>query len=226
MKKNFKVLPALCWSLIVVVTALVYFLLVDELFSKPIKWISLCFVLLAEIFLCLKFLTNRKSIILNTQGITGGIYLLAVFVLSIVYTNASDPNVKWFVSIHSILLLVLAIVDLTILNFDLKMSAADTSLANSQSVIFNCLKITEDIIAENKNNELEKPLNELCEAIKYSDNSILTGGEDNIAIALGELKDVMRGSYDVADVLERIRIVKALVKTRSNDLKIKQRGNF
>ena len=226
MKKRYKVLPTLCWSLIVVITALVYFLLVDDLFSKPIKWISVCFVVVAEIFLCLKFLSNRKSIILNVHGITGGIYLAIVFILSIIYINIPDPSIKWFISIHSILLLVLVVADLTILNFDIRMSASDAALTHSQSEIFNCLKIVEGIIAENTNAVLEKPLNELCEAIRYSDNSILSGDEDNIAIALEELRVLLKDTYDVADVSKKISAIQALVKIRSNELKQKQRGNF
>ena len=109
MKKSFKILPLVCWSLAIIVTALVYFLLVDDLFSSAVKVLSVCFVLLAEAILCIKFLSNKQSIIMNVQMIFGFVYLLAAVLLSFIYISVPSPNIKWFVALHAILLLLLII---------------------------------------------------------------------------------------------------------------------
>ncbi len=225
-KKGFKTLPLICWGLAIVVTALVYWLLVDDLFSYPVKWLSVCFVLLAEIIMCLKFVSRKQSIIMNTQGMTGGLYLVVVFVLSLIYVNLSEPNIKWFIAIHAILLLVLAIADLTILNFEKRTSASDTALAKNQSVMAACGALIDRIIAENADSEFSKDLSDISEAIRYSDNSLLSGDESDIMDSLKGLKEALKNTDNEEDISAKIKAIKALIKTRSIYIKQNQRGKF
>lgn len=226
MKKVFKTLPLICWGLVVVVTALVYFLIVNDLFDFPVKWLSVCFVLLAEIIMCAKHVLGKRSIIMNTQGITGGIYLAAVFVLSIIYINLSDPNIKRFIAIHAILLSVLTITDLTLLNFEKHTSASDNILAKNQSIMAACGNLMDIIIAENANSKYKNELFEIYEAIRYSDNSALSGDEDNIMEKLQELEEALKSSDNAEDISVKIRDIKTLVKTRDIYIKQNKRGKF
>ena len=226
MKKGFTTLPALCWALSVIVTGLVYFLLVDELFSFPVKWLSVCFVILAEIILCFKSLIKKKSIITNTQLIFGGIYLFSTFVLSVIYINISNPNIKWFVALHAVLLLILTIADLTVLNLQNRFAESDRELAKNQSVMSACGVLIDTIIAENPKSEFQKELLEISESIRYADNSILSGDEGTIAEKLETLQNLLQSEENTAEIPAKIKDIKSLIKVRELYIKQNQRGKY
>ena len=138
MKKDFKLLPLICWSLAVIITALLYCLLVDNIFSSATKILSVVFVLLAEAAMCLKHFSKKQSILMNVQMMFGAVYLLVTVVLSFIYVNIPTPDIKWFISIHAILLLLLTIADLTVLSFHDRAEDSDARLAKSQSIISSC----------------------------------------------------------------------------------------
>ena len=226
MKKGFKILPLICWSLAILVTALVYFLLVDDLFSSAVKVLSVCFVLLAEAIMCVKFLSKKQSIIMNAQIFFGAIYLVVSFILSIIYINIPSPDVKWFIVIHAILLLLLTIVDLTVLNFHNRTESSDVKLAKNQSVIASCGILIDGIIAENTDSAFKKELLNISETIKYADNSILSGEETEIMDKLEELKEFLKSENDGEEVKTKIKNIKTLLKVRESYIKQNQRGKF
>lgn len=226
MKKGFKTLPVICWTLAVIVTALVYWLLVDGLFSFPVKWISVCFVLLAEILLCFKSLTKKLSIITSPQLIFGGIYLFVTFIMSVIYINLSDPNIKWFISLHAVLLVILAIADLTVGNFQKQFDAADRQLAKNQSVMSACGVLIDTIIAENPNTDYQKDLTAISEALRYADNSILSGDEGELAQKLEALRNLLKSGDNNQEIRVKINDIKSLIKVRELYIKQNQRGKY
>lgn len=226
MKKNFKVIPLICWTLIIIITALIYCLLVEDLFSSVVKVLSVCFVILAELILCIKFLSKKQSIIMNVQMIFGGSYLLAVFVLSLIYINLTAPQMKWFIAIHATLLLILTILDLTVLNFYGRVENSDKQLAKNQSIMAVCGNLIDIIIAENSEFEFKKDLIDISESIKYCDNSALSGEEDTIIEKLEELKDHIKNYDDKEEIKAKINDIKTLIKVREIYIKQNKRGTF
>lgn len=226
MRKGFRTLPAICWVLAALVTGLVYCLLVDELFSSPAKRLSVCFVLLAEIILCFKSLTKKQSIITNTQLIFGGIYLFVTFILSVIYINISDPNIKWFIALHTVLLVILTVADLTVWNFQNRFTASDRELAKNQSVMSACGILIDTIISENSNTEFKKELSDISEAIRYADNSVLSGDEGTIAEKLEALRNLLQSEENSEEIPAKINDIKSLIKVRELYIKQNQRGKY
>ena len=226
MKKNFKIVPFVCWMLILVVTATIYALLVDGIFSSAVKAMSVIFVLLAEVILCVKFLSKNQSIIMNSQIAFGGIYLVCVLLLSVIYVNIASPNLKWFIAIHLVLLVLLSVADLTVLNIHNRTANSDAELARNQRIIVALYALMNEIVAENTNSKFLKELNDISETLKYCDNSLLAGNENALSDKLEELKEILRADTDGEVVKKQVQDIKALLKNREIYMKQKQRGKF
>ncbi len=226
MKKRIQILPLVSWLVVIAVTAVLYALLVENLFSSPAKWLSCAFVLLAEISLCAKFMFGNHSILLNTQGISGFLYLVVTVILSLVYINASEPNMKWFVAIHLVLLALLIIVDLTIFNLDKNSSKSDQSMMKAIETNRSLSLLVETILAENPTSEFKNDLTELSEELRYADHTKLLGEEEELALKLNEIKEDIQNAEKSEEVSAKIKKVKALVKTRGIYIKENQRGKI
>lgn len=226
MKKRIQILPLVSWLIVIATTVALYTLLVENLFSTPIKWLSLFFVFLAEVALCAKFIFGNHSILLNTNGITGVLYLVIVLILSFVYINAAEPNIKWFITIHLSLLAILVIVDLTIFNFDKNSSLNDQTIKRTIEKNRSLFLLVDSIITEHPNSELKKELIELSEDLRYANHTKLSGDEDELFSKLEEIREDIKDTNKREEVSEKIKTVKALVKTRSSYIKENQRGKI
>ena len=225
MKK--KILPLICFVLAIIITATVYILFVDDLFQSSIKWLSLAFVLLAEISLLLKTVFGKKTIILNSQIFVGIAYLAVTVLLSIIYINAAAPKIKLFVAVHLILLFLLTVVDLSILYAQKRTSESDATLAASQGVFSDLLILCDSIVINTDSDSLKKELSSLSDALRYSDNSSLTGEETEISAKLEKLKEELSSSEATEDVLlSKVKEINDLLKIRNNKVKQIKRGSF
>ncbi len=222
MKKRFNALPLVCWLLAIAATVAIYALLVDGLLSSPAKYASVCFVLLAELALCAKFTMGKHSIILNTNGVTGGIYLIATIILSIIYINVPSPNMKRFAVVHILLLAALVISDLTILNFEKRFSRGEETMAENRSLYV----LAEEIVAENPNSEFKNKLVEISEALRYSDYTKTTGDENTLREELEDLREKIKLSENSEEICSKINKIITLVKTRNIQIKESQRGKI
>lgn len=226
MKKRIQVLPLVSWLVVIAATIALYLLLVDNLFLSPVKWLSLSFVLLAEIALAAKFLFGNHSILLNTNGFSGFLYLLATVILSLVYINVFDPNIKWFVSIHVLLLAVLIVVDITIFNFDKNSYKNDQAMMETMEKSRSLSSLVDTIIAENPNSEFKMVLTELAEDLRYANHTKLSRDEDETMVKLNEIREEIKDAEKNEEVSAKIQTVKTLVKTRSIYIKENQRGKI
>ncbi len=226
MKK--KILPLICFALAIITTATVYILFVDGLFQSPIKWLSLTFVLLAEISLLAKTVFGKKAIILNSQIFAGIAYLAVVAILSIIYINATDPKIKPFIAIHLILLFLLTALDLSILYAQKRTDESDAKLATNQSIFSDLCALCDNMIVETNSDALKKELSSLSESLRFSDNSSLTGGEAEITLKLEDLKQKIASSEATEEdaLLSNVKEINDLLRIRNNNIKQIKRGSF
>lgn len=227
MKKGGKVLTLVCGLLAIGLTVLLFALLVDDLFVATIKWMSVCFVVLAEVAFLTKTLKGGNDFIMNAQHIIGVVYILATFVFAIIYVNISDPNIKHFIAWESIALVITAVLDLTIWNFSKRAAKSDAALAGAQNVLNSCATLADEISVSYRGTEFSKDLAEIKEMLRFSDNSQLSGGEDQIMARLMELQDLLNAEEPKKEkVSEKINDIKASIKIRSSYIKNAQRGKF
>ena len=69
----------------IAITILLYLLTFDYIFNIPIRWISLCFLILSEVIGTFKALKIKKSIFGVSSIITSIIHIFVVLILSILF---------------------------------------------------------------------------------------------------------------------------------------------
>lgn len=227
MKKTSKMLPLISGLLIIGLTVLLYALLVDNLFSSIVKWLSLIFVVIAEIAMLLKVLIGSKDHIMNIQNYVGITYWLITLILSWVFIAIPSPNIKIFIAFQVTFLVIIVVLDLVILYFSNRATVSDSVLATTQAVIGDCVAIAEEIVALNANNVWVSDLKAIHELLLYADNTFLSGNEEQIVKQLLDLKEILKkGEIDEPSTTARINDIKQLIYVRTRYGKQNKKGNF
>lgn len=224
MTKKTKSTILICGALAMVLTAVAYFLLFDDLFEVGMRWVSMCALLFSELVCTAKLAVKRDSLISNVHATTGVALILVVLFFSVLYNAFWQDEIKHFILWNLIALVGVAIVDVIIANFDKKVKGMDEKLAASQSAILDCTTEAMNIVAENPSTELKKDLEELVEMLKYSDNSCITGDEDEIHTKLRALRATVKDDDEAAKT--EIDAIRTLISCRNNNIKNKKRGSF
>ena len=224
MTKKTKSTILICGALVMVLTAVAYFLLFDDLFDVGMRWVSMCSLLFSELVCTAKLAVKRDSLISNVHATTGVALILVVLFFSVLYNAFWQDEIKHFILWNLIALVGVAIVDVVIASFDKKVKGMDEKLAASQSAILDCTTEAMNIVAENPSTELKKDLEELVEMLKYSDNSCITGDEDEIHTKLCTLRITVKDDVEAAKT--EIDAIRTLIGCRNNNIKNKKRGSF
>lgn len=222
--KNSK-LTALIAGLISIAATIVFYLLTfDNIFTVPMRWISLMFLLITEGIGTLKALFIRKDIITQASVFTSGAHLVIVLILSIVFVNFFPLAIKTYILLNVLLICALAAVDLFILHFGKNISASNKKLKQSQSVMDACYAKAQGLVAVYGQSEFKADLVAIAELIKYSDNSELTDDEATIMTKLGELETQLKeGGEGVPSLITEIKNV---INLRTIKMKSIKRGGY
>ena len=118
MKKNNSMTILFCGLATMIITFMFYLLIFNNIFILPIRWLSLLFLLIAEVIGAVKSLKVNRSILSITTVVVSAIHLLTVLVLSVVFVNVLPLLVKQYVLLNLIILAIVAIIDILLLYFD------------------------------------------------------------------------------------------------------------
>ncbi len=227
MKKTVKGIPLVCGLLAIGLTVLLFALLVDDLFGVTARWLSVAFVLLAEVLLLVKVLAGGSDIILNVQHIIGVLYVAVTVALALIFVNVDEPDIKALIAWQSILLVVVTVADLAVWYFSRQAAKSDAALAQTQSVVAGCMALAGELAIEYRDTSYAKALTEVEESLRYADNSALSGTEEDITAQLLTLKELLSAeTVDDAAVQVQLNGIKTSIKVRSSYIKQAKRGNF
>ena len=222
--KNSKLTTLICGLIAIAATVIFYLLTFDNIFTIPMRWVSLMFLLITECIGTLKALFVQKNIITQASVFTSGAHLVAVLILSIVFVNFFPLALKTYILLSVLMLCALAAVDLFILHFGKNMSASNKKLKQSQSVLDACYAKAQGLVAVYGQSMHKDDLVAISELIKYSDNSELTDDEATILAKLGELEAQLKdGGESVPDLIIEIKNV---INLRSIKMKSLKRGGY
>ena len=222
--KNSKLTTLICGLIAIAATVIFYLLTFDNIFTIPMRWVSLMFLLITECIGTLKALFVQKNIITQASVFTSGAHLVAVLILSIVFVNFFPLALKTYILLSVLMLCALAAVDLFILHFGKNMSASNKKLKQSQSVMDACYAKAQGLVAVYGQSMHKDDLVAISELIKYSDNSELTDDEATILAKLGELEAQLKdGGESVPDLIIEIKNV---INLRSIKMKSLKRGGY
>ena len=219
-----KNIAIICGAASVAITILFYLLTFDNIFTIPMRWVSLIFLILAEAIWTVKALTVRKSIFSVSILITSIAHVIVVLALSIVFVNLLPLLIKKYILLNILALFVLLVADAIIIFFANRVSTQNNKLNESQSVMGYCVEKASSLCVEFKDTDYKKDLEEIVELLKYSDNSCLTQDERDIMNKLDEVKQLLKDNEE--GINEKIIEIKNAIELRSIKVKSAKRGSY
>lgn len=208
-----KYIALICGLTSIAITVAFYFLTFDSIFTIPMRWLSLMFLIFAETIGTVKAFCVKRNIFDVATLITSGIHIGVVLLISVVFMNIFSLLIKSYILVNVFALCVLGIVDVVILYFSNRVSTKNNRLNESQFVMRGCGEKAAALLAEFRESGYKKDLYEIVELLKYSDNSNFSQDEIAIMDKLDELKNLMNDNAD--GVSEKIVELRNLIKLRS-----------
>ena len=222
--KNSKLTVLVCGLIAIAATVIFYLLTFDNIFTIPMRWLSLMFLLFTECIGTLKALLVKQNIITQTSIFTSAAHLAFVLFISIIFVNFLLFALKAYILINILLLCALAAADLFILHFGKSISEGNKKLAQSQAVMDSCYARAQGLAVVYAHSDYKKDLTEIAELIKYSDNSELTDDEIDIMNKLDELeKQLKENSESIPSLITEIKNV---INLRNIKMKSIKRGGY
>lgn len=222
--KNAKLTALICGLISIAATVIFYLFTFDHIFTIPMRWMSLMFLLIAEVIGTLKAMFVNKNMITQASILISIAHLAVVLVISIVFVNFLPLAFKTYLLVNILLLCALAAADLFVLHFGKNVSASNKRLAQSQSVMDACFVKVQGLVVVYGQSGYQKDLIEISELIQYSDNSELTGDESAIMGKLGEIEAQLKENGDNIPAL--ISELKNIIHLRTIKMKSIKRGGY
>lgn len=224
MLKNSKGIALICGGTSIAATIIFYLMTFDNIFTIPMRWISLMFLIFTEGIGTVKALNIKKTIFGVSNIITSLFHLGIVLIMSIIFVNIFPLFIKTYILLNVLLLCVLLVVDIVIIYFGGYVSSKNKALAESQSVIESLYTMAKGFSIEYKETEYGKDLESISKMLQYSDNSTLSDDEIAILNELEELQEML--SSDSEQIPQKITEIKNAVKLRSMKVRNSKRGSY
>ena len=214
----------ICGAVSVAVTVIFYLLTYDSIFTIPMRWVSLMFLILAEAIATIKALTVKRTIFGVANIVTSIAHVVAVLMLSIVFVNILPFLIKKYILLNILALCILFVVDVIIVYFTNRVSKQNSKLNESQSVMGACVEKASSLCVEFGDTDYKKDLEEIVELLRYSDNSCLTQEEMTIMNKLDEVQLLIKNNDE--GIAEKIIEIKNAINLRSIKVKSAKRGSY
>lgn len=224
MLKNSKVIALICGATSIAATVIFYLLTFDNIFTIPMRWISLMFLIFTEGIGTVKALSVKKSIFGVANIITSLIHLGIVLIMSIIFVNIFPLLIKTYILLNILALCVLLVVDIVIIYFSGYIGAKNNKLAESQAVIDSLYTKVKGLVIEYQDSTYKKDLEKISEMLMYSDNSALSTDEVAISDKLEELQKLLADNDE--RIPQKISDTKNAIKLRSLKIKSNKRGSY
>ena len=216
MKRNNALIILIATCILIITMTLFYLLTFNNIFTLPMRWISLLFLVLVEVVGLVVILNTRRNII-GTAIITLAIlHLVIVFVLSLLYVNVLPFDIIRYVIINILIFAIVIILYILLANFSMKSQLSNINYKVGNTMLSEIFTSIKDLSLTYSNTEYKKDLEELIEFITYKRVVNLTGYEDNILERVNELKASLKNS-DESKIKEDIKKIRNLFEIISNN---------
>lgn len=224
MLKKSKAVTLICGAISITATIIFYLLTFDNIFTVPMRWISLIFLILTEVIGTVKAMCIKKSIFGVASISVSLFHLGVVLIISIIFVNTYPMLIKKYVLLNLLALIVMLAADVLIIYFGESIRNKNNTLSENQAVIDSLYTSAKALEIEYRESTYSKNLNELSELLKYSDNSTLSNDEVAISEMLDELRKLL--SDNAEGIPQKISDIKNAIKLRSLKIKSTKRGNY
>ena len=214
MKRNNALIILIATCILIITMTLFYLLTFNNIFTFPMRWISLLFLVLVEVVGLVVILNTRRNII-GTAIITLAIlHLVIVFVISLLYVNVLPFDIIRYVIIN--ILIFAIILYILLANFSMKSQLSNVNYKVGNTMLSEIFTSIKDLSLTYSNTEYKKDLEELIEFIAYKRVVNLTGYENDILERINELKASLKNS-DESKIKEDIKEIRNLFEIISNN---------
>lgn len=117
MLKNSKTVALICGAASVVATMIIYLLTFHNIFTEPIKLVSMVFMILAECIGTVKAHDMKKSIFSVANIMSSVLYFGYALLLSILFVNFFPIYINVYIILNILGLFIMVIVDLVLAYF-------------------------------------------------------------------------------------------------------------
>lgn len=216
MKRNNALIILIATCILIITMTLFYLLTFNNIFTFPMRWISLLFLVLVEVVGLVVILNTRRNII-GTAIITLAIlHLVIVFVLSLLYVNVLPFDIIRYVIINILIFAIVIILYILLANFSMKSQLSNVNYKVGNTILSEIFTSIKDLSLTYSNTEYKKDLEELIEFIAYKRVVNLTGYENDILERINELKASLKNS-DESKIKEDIKEIRNLFEIISNN---------
>ena len=216
MKRNNALIILIATCILIITMTLFYLLTFNNIFTLPMRWISLLFLVLVEVVGLVVILNTRRNII-GTAIITLAIlHLVIVFVISLLYVNVLPFDIIRYVIINILIFAIVIILYILLANFSMKSQLSNVNYKVGNTMLSEIFTSIKDLSLTYSNTEYKKDLEELIEFITYKRVVNLTGYENNILERVNELKASLKNS-DESKIKEDIKKIRNLFEIISNN---------
>lgn len=219
-----KHIALICGVASIAVTVIFYLLAFDNIFTVPMCWVSLMFLILAEAIATVKVFKVKRTILGVSSIVASTVHVIAVFMFSIFFVNIYPLLIKKYLLLNILVLCVLLVVDVIIVFFTNRIATQNNKLNESQSVLEGCIEKAKSLCAEFSSTNHKKDLEEIVELLKYSDNSCLSQDEMTIMNKLDEVQLLLKNNDD--GISEKIIEIKNVIKLHSIKVASMKRGSY
>lgn len=224
MLKNSKAITLICGATSIVATIIFYLLTFDNIFTIPMRWISLMFLIFVESIGTIKALCIKKSIFGVANIIASLFHLGIILVMSIIFVNVFPLLVKAYILLNLLALGVMLAIDVIIIYFGEYIGNKNKALSENQAVVDSLYTNAKGLSIEYRESTYSKDLDEISELLRYSDNSALSNDEVLISEKLEELRKLLSDNDE--SIPQKILDIKNAIKLRSLKIKSIKRGNY
>lgn len=224
MFKNSKVVALICGATSIAATILFYLLTFDSIFTIPMRWISLLFLLLAEGIGTIKAFRMKNSVFGVANIITSVLHVVLVLAMSILFVNMLPLLLKTYILLNILALCVLLVADIIITYFGGLVGKNNKELADNQAVLETLSIKAKGIAVEYQGSIYKADLEEISDLLTYSDNTELS---DDEVVILEKLEALQKALLDEDEsVPQIISDTKNAIKLRSLKMKNTKRGSY
>ena len=222
--KNAKLTTLICGLIAIAATVIFYFLIYDNIFSPPIRWISLLFLIIAQSIGIAKALLAKKDLITQASIFTSCAHFVVTIIISILFLTLFPLKIKAYILLNLLALCALTPVDLFLMHFGKSLSSSNKKLAQSQGIMSACYAKAQTLVALYGQGKYTKNLLEIAELIKYADNSALTGDEATVMDKLEKLDQLLKENDEHSPAL--IDEIKITINMRTIKMKNIKKGGY
>lgn len=196
----------ICGLLAIFTTTLFYLLSFHSLLTLPIRWVSLVFLLLAEVIGTVKAYFFRRSIFGVANLTTSLIHVGFVIVTSVVFVRILPMMWVRYILLNVLALCVLTVGDVGLIYGGDHVEQGNRQLDEAKRGMRLILEKAEAMRTEYADTEYGKELADVVEAIRYSNDSVLTKDEVEILQRLDDVdRMIERGEAGVHEAIRRLR---------------------